>query len=213
MYTAPVASSSGPAFRSASNTTTTSSTMTCAMPAGVASGDILVMQTVIFFDAKSGSAPSTPVGWTVRGSDGSASGDGWQWRVLTKTASAVETSVTLVGTNWFAGSMSILAVSNAAAVDVVGAAGGNTLVAPSVTTTTATDLLIGSWMSAKIGSPRPITAPASMTSQVTTEVANTWHLTTQVATQTLTASGATGTRTATDHGAANYHECILLAVK
>lgn len=213
IYLPPAASSSGPAFRSVATTTTTTSTMTCAMPTGVASGDVLVMQIVIFYDAKSGTLPSAPVGWAVRGSDGSGSGDGWYWRVLTKTAGASETSVAQAGTNWFAGSMSILAVSNASAVDVVGAAGGNTLVAPSVTTTTANGLLIGSWMTAKIGAPRPIIAPASMTSRTTTEVANTWHLTTQVATQTLTASGATGTRTATDSGAANYHECMLLAVK
>lgn len=203
----------GPAFRSASSTTTTSSTMTCLMPAGIAAGDILILQSLVFFDAKAGSAPSNPSGWTLRGADGSGSGDGWYWRVLTKTAGASESSVTQTGSNWFAGSMSIVAVSGASAVDVVGAISGNSLVAPSVTTTTNTDLLIGLWINSKLFTPVTITVPATMTSRVTTTVTNTWALFTNVGTETLAASGATGTRTATESGSPAYRESMLLAVK
>ena len=162
--------SSGPAFRAASSTTTTSSTMTCAMPT-----------------------------------------------VFTKTAGASESSVTQAGTNWSAGSMTVIAVSGGTAVDVVGTIGGGfggpNLVAPSVTTTTATDLLIGTWVAEKTLTAQAITAPATMTSRVTTSVTNSYILTSNVATQTLSASGATGTRTATIPLLADFSYYVLLAVK
>ena len=187
---------SGPAFRSASSTTTTSSTMTCAIPTGTAAGDILVMTIFQWFDPKSGGEASAPAGWHQRASEYSFSGDGWRWRIMTKTAGASETSVTQTGTNWYAGTMNIVAISGGSAIDVVGTYSNN-LVAPSVTTTTASTLLVAVYGAARTITTGPITAPGSMTSRVTSEVFNVIGLTTNTATETLTASGATGTRTAT----------------
>ena len=216
-YTPPAAGASGPAFRAASSTTTTSSTMTCAMPTGTTAGDILVMTVWGFYDPKAGTYPTNPSGWTSRATATSTSNDGYFWRVFTKTAGASESSVTQTGTNWFAGSMTVLAVSGGTAVDVVGTVGGGSggpnLVAPSITTTTATDLLIGTWVAEKTLTGQPITAPATMTSRVTTSVTNSYILTSNVATQTLSASGATGTRTATIPLFADFAEYVLLAVK
>lgn len=206
---------SGPAFRSASTTTTATSTMTCAMPSGIASGDILVMQVYFHFDAKSGGFATAPSGWTNRGSATNSSGDGYGWYVYTKTASASEPSVTQTGLNWFCGSMSIIAVSGATAVDVAGSVAGG-LVASSATTTTSTDLLVGLWGVDYSLASRPITAPASMTSRATNAAsspANSIYLTQQIATESLTATGATGTRTATTTGTTSYVFSMLLAVK
>jgi hypothetical protein len=186
------------------------------MPAGIAAGDILIMTIWLFFDAKSGTLPSAPSGWTNRGSATNSSGDGYGYYVYTKTAGSSESSVTQTGTNWFSGSMTIAAISGGSAVDVVGtvASGpGTNLVASSVTTTATNDVLIGSWAAAKTITARAITAPATMTSQVTTSVTNTWALTTNIATQTLTSAGATGTRTATIPATADYAFFVLLAVK
>ena len=209
--------SSGPAFRAASSTTTTSSTMTCAMPTGTTTGDILVMTVWGFYDPKAGTFPTDPSGWTSRATATSTSNDGYFWRVFTKTAGASESSVTQAGTNWSAGSMTVIAVSGGTAVDVVGTIGGGfggpNLVAPSVTTTTATDLLIGTWVAEKTLTAQAITAPATMTSRVTTSVTNSYILTSNVATQTLSASGATGTRTATIPLLADFSYYVLLAVK
>jgi hypothetical protein len=52
-----------------------------------------------------------------------------------------------------------------------------------------------------------------MTSRITTSVTNTWALTTNVATETLTSAGATGTRTATITATCDYGNFVLLAVK
>jgi hypothetical protein len=207
---------SGPAFRSASSTTTTSSTMTCAMPTGTTAGDILVMTIWGFFDPKAGTYPTNPSGWTSRADVTNSSGDGYFWRVLTKTAGASESSVTQTGTNWWAGSMTVLAVSGGTAVDVFtygGGSGGPNLVVGSITTTTSTDLLIGTWVAERNLAEQTITAPATMTSRVTTSVTNSYRLTSNVATQTLSASGATGTRTATIPLYADYAYYALLAVK
>jgi len=191
--------------------------MTCAIPTGTAAGDILVLTYWYWYDPKAGSPASAPTGWTERALDGNNSGDGWRYYVFTKTAGASESSVTQTGSNWFAGQMNMIAISGGTAVDVVGTLANNNfttnLVASSVTTTTATDLLIGLWAAAKTATERPITAPASMTSRVTTSVNNTYALTSNVATQTLTASGATGSRTATIPATANYTYSVLLAVK
>jgi len=217
VYTPPTVAASGPAFRSASSTTTTSSTMTCAIPTGTTAGDILVLSYFHFYDSKAGSPASAPTGWTARAFDYNSSGDAFRYYVLTKTAGASESSVTLTGSNWLAGQMNMIAISGGTAVDVVGTLAPNVfstnLVASSVTTTTASDLLVGIWNAAKIVTERPITAPASMTSRVTTSVNNTWALTSNVATQTLNASGATGSRTATISATANYTQSVLLAVK
>jgi len=213
VYTPPTGGGGGgPAFRAASSTTTTSSTMTCAIPTGTAAGDILVLTYWYWYDAKAGSPAAVPTGWTQRAFDYSDSGDAWRYAVYTKTAGASESSITQTGTNWLAGQMNMIAISGGTAVDVVGTLSNSGGVASSVTTTTSTDLLVGTWMAIQIATARPITAPASMTSRVTTSVTNTVAFTSNVATQTLTASGATGTRTATTAGTPTIYS-LLLAVK
>jgi len=105
----------------------------------------------------------------------------------------------------------VMAVSGATAVDVVGStAQGYTVgyVAPSVTTTTATDLLI--FAGGQAGSSQAATKPASMTERANT-TPTIPHFRMLIATETLTASGATGTRTATS--ASPYNVSLLIAVK
>jgi hypothetical protein len=186
--------------------------MTCAIPTGTTTGDILILTYWYFYDPKAGSPAAAPAGWTERAFDGNNTGDGWRYYVLTKTAGASESSVTQTGTNWFAGQMNMVCISGGTAIDVVGTLSYSGGVASSITTTTSTDLLVGTWMAAQTLTARPITAPASMTSRVTTSVNNTFALTSNVATQTLTASGATGTRTATTAGTPTIYS-LLLAVK
>jgi hypothetical protein len=103
-----------------------------------------------------------------------------------------------------------MAVSGATAVDVVGATaeGAGGFVAPSVTTTTATDLLI--YAAGQAGSDVAVTKPASMT-QRANATPPVPHFRMLIATETLTASGATGTRTATGNSTRNVS--LLIAVK
>jgi hypothetical protein len=212
----------GPAFRSVATASSTSSTgITCAMPTGFAAGDILVMQVSIAADPKTAttlySSGLPPTGWTARSSYENYSGDLFQMDTFTKTATGSEGSLTWSGTNWYASSMSIVAVSGATAVDVVGAAPGS-LVAPSVTTTTTSDFLIGLWSnwSGSFYGLGTITKPASMTQRAVLNPFNTpqsTYLNTTIATEKLTASGATGTRTATVSNSLYYVTSTLLAVK
>jgi hypothetical protein len=215
------AAASGPAFRSVATTTTTSSTMTCAMPAGFAAGDILVMQVNIGADAKTGnpgySGAYPPPGWTTRAAFDNFSGDLFVMDVFTKTATGSETSLTWTGgANWNAGTMSIMAISGATAFDVVGTPSG--LVASSVTTTTASDLLVGCWFnwSSSFYGLGTLTKPASMTQRSNLNVfgaPNSVYLNSLMSTETLSASGATGTRTATVGNTLAYQMGVLLAVR
>jgi hypothetical protein len=191
------------------------------MPTGIVAGDILVMTSLSAFDNKSGGLDGLfpgSTGWTERQAI-YLSGDGFRWNIYTKTAGASESSVTLNGTNMFSTSVSIVAVSGGGGVDIVGTqpevAAGTNIIAPSVTTTQPTDLLIGSFATWNgSGIVRAVTAPLSMTSQVTTSVTSTVALGTNVATETLTASGATGTRTATIPFALTYYKLgVLIAIR
>ncbi|CAB5212570.1 hypothetical protein UFOVP196_31 [uncultured Caudovirales phage] len=194
----------GPAFRASSTAASTTGSITVSAPAGTASGDQLILVFRSFHDAKSGSAGSlTSTGWTsvVVGSSWTGSG----FAVYRKTAGASETSyVWGSGANWTTGNLSVIAISGAAAIDVAGTRTG-TLVAPSVTTTTSTDLLV--YIAGEsIGA---ITPPSGMTSRVS--YANPAAV--LIATQTLSASGATGTRTGTVSGGSGNSESLLVAVK
>jgi len=194
----------GPAFRSSSTASSTTGSITVSAPAGTSSGDQLILVFRSFHDYKSGSAGSlTSTGWT-----SIVSGSNWQgagFAVYRKTAGASETSYAWgSGTNWTTGNLSVIAISGAAAIDVAGTFSSN-LVAPSVTTTTATDLLV--YIAGEsIGA---ITSPSGMTSRVT--YAN--PAASLIATQTLSATGATGTRTGTVSGGFGYPQSVLVAVK
>jgi hypothetical protein len=221
MYTPPVAAS-GPAFRSISTSQSTSMTLTVAMPAGVASGDVLVMQVAQYVDPKFGGFVSTPAGWTARQTSAFSGNNEGRTSVFTKVAGASETSVVFTGlVGNYVSTATVLAVSNATAVDVAGSMDYvqtfPNYVASSVTTIASNDLLIGMWSRIQgDASTNSFTVPASMTQRSNNKSAsggvglNCW---TAFATQALAASGATGTRTATFPDSAFWMTATLLAVK
>lgn len=212
---------SGPAFRSIATSDSITTSLTATMPAGVASGDVLVMQVAQYVDQKVGGFVSTPAGWTARQTTAGSGDNEVQVSVFTKTAGASEPSVVFTGlTGNYVSTATVLAVSGATAVDVAGAMNYNTppnYVAPSVTTTTSNGLLIGMWSRTQTSSSGgTFTVPASMVERSnaqTVSAGNGLHLHTAFATETLTASGATGTRTATFPGSAYVKTATLLAVK
>jgi len=208
-----------PAFRSVATASTTTSSMTCAMPAGFAAGDILIMQVNVNADAKTGGSTygafNPPAGWTIRYSYDIFSGDYCQMEIFTKTATGSETSFTWPILNNYVAAMSIMAISGGTAIDVVGASGVGSLVAGSITTTTSSDLLVGCWWNWCYTSDILVN-PASMTQRSNINIydpINTRYINTLMTTQNLIASGATGSRTATTSGTSTYPASTLLAVK
>jgi hypothetical protein len=181
-----------------------------AVPTGTASGDQLLMFVEVEGDYKSYTFGAPSAGWTQI-----AFNDTFRveypsntFAVYKRTATAVESTYTWSGgANWYSGLGIVMAVSGATAVDVVGAT-ANSFAAPSVTTTTATDLLI--YAAGQAGSDQAVTKPSSMT-QRANATPPVPHFRMLVATETLTASGATGTRTATGFSAFNVS--LLIAVK
>jgi hypothetical protein len=216
------AAASGPAFRSIATSDSITTSLTATMPAGVASGDVLVMQVAQYVDQKIGGFVSTPAGWTARQTSAPSGNSEVQVSVFTKTAGASESSVVFTGlTGNYVSTATVLAVSGAASVDVAGAMNYNVsppnYVAPSVTTTTSNGLLIGMWSRTQSSSSGgAFTVPASMVERsnaVTVSAGFGLHIHTAFGTETLTASGATGTRTATFSGSAYLKTATLLAVK
>lgn len=212
----------GPAFRSVSTSESISTTLTVTMPAGVASGDVLVMQVAQYVDQKIGGFVSTPSGWTARQTSAGSGNNEFRVSVYTKTAGASESSVVFSGlAGNYVTTATILAVSGATAVDVAGAMNYSVTppnyVAPSVTTTTSNGLLIGMWTRPhSSGSGTSFTVPASMTQRSSIRSSTAGYgidISTAFATETLTASGATGTRTATFSGNSYLPTATLLAVK
>jgi hypothetical protein len=207
---------SAPAFRSASTITTQNETMVCPMPAGVTAGDILIAHAMITFDPKSGTwGDQTYAGWTRRGYAGESSGTGFWYALYTKTAGASESSFTWTGgANWWGAQMSIVAVSGATAVDAPGDMYSG-LTGLSLNATTTNGLLLGFWNGDSSGTG-VITPPGTMTQRVNSQFRSTStvrYLNTMVATQTLTASGATGNRTATVSAGTLYGYSHLIVVK
>jgi len=202
-YSPPVAGGSGPAFRASSTAASASGSITVSAPTGTSSGDQLILVYRSFYDTKSGAAGSlSSTGWTLVTAPTTYAGIGFA--VYRKTAGASETSyVWNSGSNWTTGNLSVIAVSGASAMDVTGTLSSN-LTAPSVTTTTTSDVLV------YVGSEStyaPAT-PSGMTSRVS--YANPAGV--KIATQTLTASGGTGSRDGTIGFPASAYS-ILLAVK
>lgn len=205
--------SSGPAFRSISQGQGTVGTWTIPVPTGTASGDQLLMFTQVQYDYK-GYTLGSPGGlWTQI-----AFNDSFvffyqsnAFIVHKRTATASESTFTWSGgANHYAGMSFVVAVSGATAVDVVGAF-PTSRTAPSVTTTTSTDLLLYAVASADAYS---IVGPTGMV-QRANAAPTPAVFQTSISTETLTATGATGTRTVTtspvvgDVGFAS----LLIAVK
>lgn len=196
----------GPAFRAASSTTTITGGggFTLTSPTGTTVGDVLIVQMWVQYDYKSGSVGTAPAGWTVRGTGDDGNYPYLPWRTFSRVATGTDSFVWTAGTNWEVLDAAMIGVSGATAVDVAGTR-TLTAIASSVTTTTSPTLLIGLF-SVKESS---VAAPTSMTARST--VTQTNH-SLVIATETLSATGATGTRTCpTASASVRYSQ--LIAVK
>lgn len=182
--------SAAPAFRSASSTTTITGGggFTLTAPTGTVAGDVLIVQFYDVIDSKSGVVGTAPAGWTQRGTGDDVNSPHVVWRTFSRLATGPDSFVWSGGSNWTSPLLAaMISVSGGTAVDVVGS---RTLVATasSVTTTTAPTLLVGLWTT----QANSTAAPASMTSQVS--MTNIGGPSLVIATESLAASGATGTR-------------------
>jgi hypothetical protein len=199
---------SGPAFRAASSTTTIAGGggFTLTAPTGTAVGDVLIVQMFFTMDSKSGVVGTAPAGWTQRGTGDDGNYPHLPWRTYTRVATGSDSFVWSGGANWNSGTLqaAMISVSGGTAVDVAGSV-SQTATAPSVTTTTAPALLVGLWFTFQ----NSTAAPASMTSRAS--LAQTGQ-SIVIATQSLAASGATGTRVSpTSSSLLRYSQ--LIAVK
>jgi hypothetical protein len=209
-FKAAAGGSSGPAFRSISQGQSTTGAFTMAVPTGAASGDQLLMFVEVEADYKGYTFGAPSAGWTQI-----AFNDTFRveypsntFAVYKRTATASESTYSWTGgANWYNGLGFVMAISGATAVDVVGAT-ANSFVAPSVTTTSASDLLV--YAAGQAGSDQAATKPAPMTQRANATPTPT-NFRMLIATETLTASGATGTRTAT--GGSAFNVSLLIAVK
>ena len=207
-YTPPVAGASGPAFRSASSTTTITNTsgngFTLSIPTGTAAGDVLIVQMFVEMDSKSGVRGTTPAGWTQRATGDENSYPHWPYRVFSRVATGSDSFIWTGGANWHNATATMISVSGGTAVDVVGNVGG-TATAPSITTTTAPTLLVGLFATIEAATA----GPAVMTSRITAARPS---ISQAVSTESLAASGATGTRVSPTFSA-SFRYSLLLAVK
>lgn len=204
----PPPAASGPAFRSASSTTTITTTsgngFTLPIPTGTAVGDVLIVQMFVDSDPKSGAAGTAPAGWTERGTGDNSNYPFLPWRTYSRVATGSDSFIWTAGANWITLTAAMVAVSGGTAVDVVGTR-TLTATASSVTTTTAPTLLVGLWATLE----NATAAPGSMTARASVSVSGNSQV---IATQTLTSSGATGTRVSpTSSLSVRYSQ--LIAVK
>jgi hypothetical protein len=155
-------------------------------------------------DPKSGVAGNAPAGWTLRGTGDNNNYPHLPWRTFSRVATGSDSFVWTGGANWSLLTAAMIAVSGGTAVDVVGTA-TTTATASSVTTTTAPTLLVGLWATLE----NATAAPASMTARATVSVSGNSQV---IATESLAASGATGTRVSpTSSASVRYSK--LMAVK
>ena len=204
---APAPAASGPAFRAASSTTTITGGggFTLTAPAGTVAGDVLIVQFFDVIDSKSGVVGTAPAGWTQQGTGDDGNYPHIVWRTFTRVATGSDSFVWSGGANWTAPlAAAMIAVSGGSDVDVAGTVSFAGATAASVTTTAPT-LLVGLWATFA----NSTAAPASMTAR-----SNVNHigLSQVIATQELTATGATGTRVSpTSSGLLRFAQ--LIAVK
>jgi hypothetical protein len=207
---APYSVKRGIAFRSATGTTVNGTSITLNKPSGTASGDVLVAAIEI-----SGTTTVTaPSGWTLVRSTtsgstltqatyvhiaGSSEPSSYQWRFAASrlASGAVAAYVGVDGTT---------------PVDVSsgGSSSGSTsIVGPSVTTTTAGELLIGAFGGAANASLTPPTGMLEENEQLAGTGNN--RVVVELSDQQLGAAGATGNRTATlSKSGANVGQLIAL---
>jgi hypothetical protein len=187
---------SGPAFRAASSTTTITGSgsnygYTIPIPTGTVAGDVLIAQVYFVYDNKSGARGNAPAGWTERAVGDDLNYPHLVWRTYSRVATGSDSFVWSGGVNWFDGILvaGMISISGGSAVDVVGTRTIAGAIAPSVTTTTAPTLLVGLWQT----QGNTTAAPASMTARM--NVNQTGGPSLVIATEPLSVSGATGTRT------------------
>lgn len=207
---------SGPQFRSVSTATSTSGSFNVSVPTGTSLGDLLLLAVWMNFDAKAGTyGTESYAGWTQCIRNGQFSGDDIYLSIFSKTAGASESSFTWSGgSNWIHGLASIVSISGATSIDVVGTP-GLTNPAPSITTTANNDLLLGffpAWGPGVSGGAE-ITLPGSMTTRVSLKSSAGTDANLSIGTEKLTTSGATGTRSATISNSPYFFWPVLLGVK
>jgi hypothetical protein len=208
--------SSGPEFRSASTATSTSNSFNISAPTGTSLGDLLLLTVWINFDPKAGTyGTESYAGWTQHIRSGQFSGDGVYLSIFSKTAGASESSFTWSGgSNWIHGLASIVSISGATSIDVVGTSGTSNP-ASSITTTANNDILLGffpAWGPALSGGTE-ITLPGSMTTRVSLKSSAGTDANLSIGTEKLTTSGATGTRSATINNSPYYFWPVLFGIK
>ena len=201
----------GIAFRSATGTTVASGTsITLNKPSGTASGDVLVAA----IEIGGTTTVTAPSGWTLVRSTTSGSAltqatyvhaagtsepASYQWRFSTSRLASGAVAA-------------YVGVNTTTPVDVSsgGSSSGSTsIVAPSVTTTTAGDMLIGAFGGATNAS---VTLPTGLLEE-NEQLAGTGssRVVVEISDQQLSAAGTTGTRTATlSKSAANVGQLIVL---
>lgn len=201
-----VQAATGPTFRSASTTTTITGGggFTLTAPSGTAIGDVLIVQMWLEYDPKSGVVGSAPAGWTQRGIGDDGNYPFIPWRTYSRVATGSDSFVWTGGSNWTTLTSAMIAVSGGTAVDVAGTR-TLTAVASSITTTTSPTLLVGLFAVNETA----ISAPASMTSRANVTSGSQAQV---IATETLVATGATGTRTCPT-SSSNVRYSHLIAVK
>jgi hypothetical protein len=173
----------------------------------------------------------TPSGWTVlaSASPGFASASGsssiatWR-RVADGTATDIPTITDFNGSGTTSAAITLVQIAitgaNATPIDAQALNFGSNLtaqLAPTVTATTSSGLLICGWATQQ-GTPaagKSYTTPGSMTSRASGQVASGPRGYFNIATEALVASGATGTRsaTATTCGASDNYGVFSIIVK
>ena len=202
VYTPPTGGGGGgPAVRSSSYLEPYSDSFSITKPAGVASGDLLVMVYSQIFNPKGGSSHSPPAGWTQRATEVFGTYTNKRITYWTKVAGASEPATyDFTGANnWYSASVGIVAISGASAFDSVGSAfqtSTTSIATANAVTTTATNDVLLFIATAPVNSgssgAKSATVPTGMTSVLTsTSLADNRMI---IAKQTLSAAGSTGTR-------------------
>lgn len=178
--------------------------ITCSKPANVASGDVLVA--VVYSTVGGGTWDTVPAGWTQGALANSSRTLGVFTKPIPSAASETATDYTWHNSGG-AGRIGALifratGVSGDQPIDAVGApvaSGTSTIVDPAVTAVSSEALLIGAFVSnIASGTPTAVTKPASMTNVGGWNVSSGTNASTGlICFETLSATGSTGTRTAT----------------
>lgn len=168
-------------------------------PSGAVDGDLLL---AVCFADPDGAAVTAPAGWTLVGSAFAPAGIGFG-RVYRKAASGEPASYTFTGSAGSSNNVIVLAVTghdSATPIDVAATWGSGAAsashIAPSVSPTGSDSLLVCGWYGLTTGAASTYTPPGTMTERADLQPPGLW-IVSSVATEGLTASGATGTRTAT----------------